>query len=209
MESIQRLYTEGCFDRFGVSNFSCAQFRRLYDCALARGFILPTVYQSSYSLAVRGNEAELFPILRGLGVSIQAYSPIAAGFLAKTPENIQQGKGSWNPKTPSGALYQHQYNKPSYMKMLREFCELSKESGISQTGLAYRWIRYHSFLQGCCGDEMIIGAADVDQLAETLGELDKGALEPWVVDRVEKFWCLIKDDAPVSNFESTQQLRRK
>ena len=208
MDDVQALYAKGRFDRFGVSNFTQEQFLGLYNYAKSKGYVLPTVYQASYSLAVRRNETTLFPTLRELGVALQAYSPMAAGLLAKSPAYIEQGKGSWDPNTSSGQLYRDMYYKPSYMTMLQELEKISIMSGISRSGLAYRWIRYHSVLQGKLGDEMIIGAANAEQLQDTLIELEKGPLEPSVVERIDDLWQIIKEDAPVDNFEAFRNVFR-
>lgn len=170
--------------------------------------VLPTVYQSSYSLAVRLNEKRLFPTLRELGISIQAYSPMAGGFLAKTPADIEAGRGSWDPATPVGTVYRHLFYKPSYMKMLDEYKKLCEKSSLSRAGLAYRWVRYHSALKGELGDEMIIGAATAEQLEETVLELEKGPLEEWVVKRIDELWAMVEKDAPVDNLEAMTKLMK-
>lgn len=206
MEAIQKLYLQGSFLRFGVSNFTRDQVLRLYNIAKAKGYVLPSVYQCSYSIASRHHEADLFPTLRRLGFSIQAFSPMAGGFLAKTPEYIEQGQGSWNPNTPTGKFQRDLFYKPSYMKMLAEFGTLSEKTGISRAGLAYRWVRHHSILKNETGDEMIIGASTSDQLANTMEELEGGPLEPWIVQRMEELWEMIKHEEPIDNLKSFQNI---
>ncbi|KAH8897515.1 Aldo/keto reductase [Thozetella sp. PMI_491] len=204
--ALQKLYEEGKFEKLGLSNFSVDQVRTLYDYAKSKNYVLPSVYQSSYSIAIRRNESELFPTLRELGFSIQAYSPMAAGFLAKTPEYISEGHGSWAPTTLVGQMYRAIYFKPSYMRMLEEFGKLSEKSGVSRVGLAYRWVCYHSTLNGALGDEMIVGAASAEQLEETLVELEKGGLEDWVVQRIDELWDMVKDDAERDNLRALRKL---
>lgn len=206
MESIQKLYNSGHFERFGISNFTPAQVLDLFSAAKSKGYILPTVYQSSYSIAARHNEVSLFPTLRKLGISIEAFSPMAAGFLAKTPEFIEQGKGSWDTSTPMGRFNRDLFYKPSYMQILREFGKISEESHESRAGLAYRWVRYHSVLDGNIGDSMILGAASYEQLTEALTELAKGPLQPSVVQQINDLWEIIKDEAPVDNLKSAQKI---
>ncbi|KAK5994256.1 Oxidoreductase sirO [Cladobotryum mycophilum] len=206
MEAIQTLYKQGMFERFGVSNFTAEQVRKFYDYSKSKGYILPTVYQSSYSIAVRLNETHLFPTLRELGIAIQAYSPMAGGLLNKTPEYIQQGKGNWDPITPTGKIFRDLYYKPSYLNMLKEFGKLSEQTGVSRSGLAYRWVRYHSALKVELGDEMILGSVTAESLEEAVVELDKGPLEGWVVKRIDELWELIKDDAPVDNLKSVRKI---
>ncbi|KAL6692382.1 Aldo/keto reductase [Trichoderma pleuroticola] len=206
MEAIQTLYKQGTFERFGVSNFTPEQVIEFYNYAKSKDYVLPTVYQSSYSLAVRQNETRLFPTLRKLGISIQAYSPMAGGLLSKTPEYIEAGKGNWDPNTITGKIFRDLYYKPSYLKMLEEFGKLSTETGISRSGLAYRWVRYHSALKAELGDEMILGSVNAQQLEEALGELNKGPLEAATVEKLESLWQLIKDDAPIDNLISVRKV---
>jgi aflatoxin B1 aldehyde reductase len=191
-----------------VSNFTKEQVLEFHAYANSKGFVLPTVYQSSYSSVVRLNEERLFPTLRELGISIQAYSPMAGGLLVKTPEFIEEGQGSWNPASPSGMIFRHNYYKPEYMTMLREFGTLSEKSKVSRLGLAYRWVRYHSFLDGSLGDEMIIGGTSAKQLEEAILELEKGPLEPWVVQRIGELWEMVKAVAPVDNLEAVRGMFR-
>jgi aflatoxin B1 aldehyde reductase len=92
MGAIQTLYEEDRFEKvsftahipsrpskpltpnikFGLSNMTSDQVLEYYNYAKSQNFIFPTIYQASYSPAVRGNEAALFPTLRSLGISIQA-----------------------------------------------------------------------------------------------------------------------------------------
>lgn len=206
MEAIQKLYTQGMFERFGLSNFTKEQVLEYYNYAKSNGYVLPTIYQCSYSIAVRLNETELFPTLRELGISIQAYSPMAGGFLAKTPEYIRQGKGNWDPNTVFGKLFLDLYDKPSYMNLLHEFGSISETTGISRAGLAYRWVRYHSKLESDLGDEMILGSVTAEQLEQALAELENGPLPKWVVERIDELWEEIRDDSPRNNLNSLRKV---
>jgi aryl-alcohol dehydrogenase-like predicted oxidoreductase len=206
MAAIHKLYTAGHFEKFGISNFTREQALDLYNAAKSNGYVLPTVYQSSYSIAARHNEVALFPTLRELGISIEAFSPMAAGFLAKTPEYIEKGLGSWDPSTPMGRFNRDLFYKPTFMQVLREFGKIAEDCRESRASLAYRWVRYHSVLDGNKGDSMILGAASNEQLAEALTELAKGPLEPAIVQRINNLWELIKDEAPVDNLKSAQKV---
>lgn len=206
MVAIQKLYVDGCFERLGLSNFTRSQLLDLFNVAKSKGYVLPSVYQSSYSIVSRHNEVLLFPTLRELGISIEAYSPMAAGFLAKTPEYIKKGQGSWDTGTPMGRFDRDLFYKPAFMQLLREFGTISKDCQESRVGLAYRWVRYHSVLDGTLGDSMILGAASCEQLTEALTELDKGPLDPSVVQRINNLWEVVKDEAPVDNLKSAQKV---
>lgn len=206
--AIQTLYEEGRFEKFGLSNMSRDQVLEHYNYAKSQNFVLPTVYQTSYSPVVRGLETNLLSTLRELGISIQAYSPLAAGFLSKTVEQIENGNGTerWDPNSPYGMVNRHLYYKPSYLNVLRVYGKLSEESGVSKAGLAYRWVRYHSALKGELGDAMIIGANSAKQFRETVEEIEKGPLEQWVAERIDALWESVKDDAPIDNLRAIRDV---
>ena len=116
--------------------------------------------------------------------------------------NVPAG-GRWDPNTLIGRLYHHAYNKPSLVSFLHKFAISSQECGVSQLGLAYRWVRYHSVLRGEKGDVMIVGARDVRQLGEMLEELERGPLDEWVVERLEMMERDVPErDVDVDNWTS-------
>jgi aflatoxin B1 aldehyde reductase len=139
-------------------------------------------------------------------MSIQAYSPLASGFLSKTPSELEQAKGRWDASTVSGKLHRFVFQKPSYMRMLEEWGKLAEESGVGRVGLAYRWVRYHSMLKGELGDEMIIGASTAEQFRQTVEEIEKGPLEEWVVKRVDELWEMVRDEAEVDNLRAFREV---
>jgi aflatoxin B1 aldehyde reductase len=142
-------------------------------------------------------------------MSIQAYSPLASGFLSKTPSELEQAKGRWDASTVSGKLHRFIFQKPSYTKMLEEWGKLAEESGVGRVGLAYRWVRYHSMLKGELGDEMIIGASTAEQFRQTVEEIEKGPLEEWVVERIDALWGVVRDEAEVDNLRAFREVMGK
>ena len=102
MPTIQKLYEEGVFKRFGISNFLPEEVREVYTYAKVNNFVLPTVYQGNYSVIARRPETTLFPLLRDLKIAFYAYSPLAGGFLTKTREQLTEGvgQGRWSKSTP-------------------------------------------------------------------------------------------------------------
>lgn len=206
VEAIQKLYLDGRFEKFGISNFNREQTLEVYNYAKERGYILPSVYQAGYNLAARLNETELFPTLRELGFALQAYSPMAMGFLAKTPEYIEQGLGSWNPNEPTGQQLRGMFYRPEYLKLLEGFGRLSEESGVTRVGLGYRWVRYHSALRGDLGDEMIIGVASAEQVEESLEVLHQGPLEDWIVKRIDVLSDIVKGIAKLDHVDTARKV---
>lgn len=125
------------------------------------------------------------------------------GFLSKTPSEIENAKGGrWDPATDSGRMHRFMFFKPSYMKMLEKWGKLAEDSEVGRVGLANRWVRYHSFLNGEKCDEMILGASTYEQFQDTVDQIEKGPLEDWIVEKVNGFWELIKEDAEVDNIRA-------
>ena len=191
---------------FGISNFSAQEVEECYNYAKSKNYVLPTIYQSIYGLAARQNEKELFPVLRRLGISIQAYSSMASGFLVKTPADIKAGKGSFDPSTVLGKILLDMYGKPVYLEFLDEYAALVKESGNSKAGLAYRWVVWNSVLKAESGDCVILGATSAKQLENTVEEIERGPLDDWVVERLDRMWKKVEKDAPQDNFSTYKKL---
>jgi len=129
------------------------------------------------------------------------------GFLAKTVEDFAPGTnkltgGRWDLTTPFGMIQGIMFNKPSMINLLAEWTKIAKEHGISKTGMAYRWVRYHSALKGDLGDEMIIGASTSKQFEETVTEIEKGPLEAEVVAKIDALWEPVAADAETSTLRA-------
>lgn len=200
LDAIDALYKEGKFKKFGVSNFSPEDVRKIYSYNKEKGYVLPTVYQGNYNAVGRKIETSLFPVLRELGLSFYAYSPIAGGFLAKTPEEVLGGKGRFDTSNHVGALYSKLYNKPLLIKGLEQWGKIAEKVGISRASLAYRWVYNNSILDGKFGDGVIIGARTPESLAENIESLKAGPLDPEVVKEIEEIWTLVEKEAILDNY---------
>jgi aflatoxin B1 aldehyde reductase len=100
--TIHKLYEEGVFKRFGISNFSPEEVKELHAYSEKNNFVQATVYQGNYSAIARNPEKVLFPTLRSRNIAFYAYSPLAGGFLTKTREQLTEGVGSgrWAKNSP-------------------------------------------------------------------------------------------------------------
>jgi aflatoxin B1 aldehyde reductase len=201
LPTINDLYKEGIFSRFGLSNFKPEDVQSIYDISKSKGFVLPTVYQGNYSPVARLQDDTLFPVLRKLNIAFYAYSPLAGGFLTKTKKSIEEGAGRFN-LDAIGGMYHAMYVKPSYLEALAEWEQIANEEGCSKAELAYRWVSYHSPLKPEQGDGIIIGASRLEQLDQTIKGLKKGPLKPETVKAVDAVWEKVKHDAPLDNFHS-------
>lgn len=202
--TFDEMYRAGSFRRFGISNFTPEETRALYDYCKEHGLVLPTVYQGNYNPVSRLIEADLFPVLRELGISFYAYSPTAGGFLTKTRKAIAEdtvdGRFDANSDHPVIKLYRGFYLKPAMLEGLAKWEELAELEGVSQAELAYRWVAYHSKLEASRGDTIILGASKIEQLTQTVGGLQKGPLKHEVVRGIDEVWENVRAYAISDNF---------
>ena len=209
LAAITQLHEEGKFERFGLSNFLPEEVQEVYDIQKGKGAVLPTVYQGLYNAVSRKYEEILFPLLRKLNIVFYAYSPIAGGFLVKSPEDFQSQESMsdrWNPdKGLLGKMYSALYNKPEFIEALTKWSKIAEEAKISKAALAFRWVTYHSILDRALGDGVIIGATKLTQLKETLTAIDAGPLPAGIAQRASEVWMLVEAVAPLDNYHDFVQ----
>ncbi|KAF1973654.1 aflatoxin B1 aldehyde reductase member 2 [Bimuria novae-zelandiae CBS 107.79] len=198
LEGVTAAHKKGLFKRFGLSNFTAKQVQEAYDVAEEHGYVKPSVYQGNYSPVARHLETMLFPTLRKLNMAFYAYSPLAGGFLTKTPEDLDAGKGRFDPKV-LGGMYKNMYDKPTLREALGEWNAIAEKEGISKAELAYRWVGYNSALKAELGDAVIFGASKIGQIEPTANGLKKGDVSKEAAERIEKIWESVKAEAPVDN----------
>ena len=192
------------YNKFGLSNFTSDDVRKIYNFAKSRGYVLPTVYQGNYNPVARHYDTTLFPLLRELHIAFYAYSPLAGGFLVKDPDMFRSGggQGRWDPNGRVGAIYRHQYDKHKLVEALSEWESIANDAGMSKAALAYRWVMYNSMLDPELGDGIIIGASRPQQLEQTLRDIECGQLEASFAERIDTVWDLVKEQAPIDNYHS-------
>lgn len=204
VDTIQEMHRHGKFSRFGLSNFLPEDVEKIYNYAKSTGGVVPSVYQGNYNAFARTIETSLFPVLRKLNMAFYAYSPLAGGFFAKHPSQIE-GKsdtGRFDPSTHLGDMYNTLYNRPVMIGALNRWREIASSTGESSVMLAYRWVVFHSALDAHLGDAVILGASRASQLEQTLKGLEAGQLPSETVREIEELWKAIASDAPLDNFHS-------
>lgn len=193
----------GAFRRFGLSNFLPAEVEEIVQICKEKSYVLPTVYQGSYSAIQRLMESELLPILRKHKICYYAYSPSAGGFLAKTAEQLKEGSVSarWDASNFMGTMYRSLYaSKEASIEALGRWHEVAEAEGITGIDMAYRWAVHNSVLDGSLGDAVIFGALKEDHLRGTLAAMEKGPLSNDAAAKIEKIWDSVKADSHLDNF---------
>lgn len=196
--------------QWGFSNFSATEVEDAYNYTKSKGYVLPTIFSGNMSLFVRRPETELLPTLRRLGISYAAYSPIAGGFLLLTPEKFKERLTAeysrWNTAYWVGRTYNAVFHKPEYLRALEEWDRIATDSGISKIELAYRWILFHSVLDGAKGDAVVFGASKFHQFEQTFKLLKEvKPLDEALVKRIDALWDIVKDVSPLDNYRAQFQ----
>lgn len=202
LAGINDAYSQGLFEKFGVSNFPSQDLKALYSIAQEQGYVLPTVYQGCYSPVTRKAEEALLPLLRELGISFYAYSPLAGGFLTKSKEQILQGVSRFDRAGYFGKLYETMFYKPAYLEALSSWEAISVAEGVSPAVLAYRWVAHSSALSAQHGDALILGASSLEQLTQSLGGIEDGPLSQDALQQIEAVWESVRHEALLDNFEA-------
>jgi aryl-alcohol dehydrogenase-like predicted oxidoreductase len=116
--------------------------------------------QIEYSLASRGIEEKILPMMRELGVSVTAYGVLSRGLLS---ERAAQATGGMRGALPRFTGENLRHN----LGIVAALGEIARGLGITVPQLAIAWVMSR-------GDDIIpvIGARRVDRLNETLGALD-------------------------------------
>ena len=123
----ERLVGEGLAGAYGLSNYPAGLVEKALECS--RRFE-PVSDQVQYSLAYRSPENRLLPLLRGRGMALIAWSPLAKGALA----------GASRPGSPA------QRSDPVYREAARDRAlqealdRVSREAGLPRSVVALLWV---------------------------------------------------------------------
>ncbi|TVY39236.1 Oxidoreductase [Lachnellula occidentalis] len=189
--AIGRLYSEGKFAKFGVSNISAAEVQKIHDICTQQQYPLPSIYQGAYNPIQRSAEVSLFPLLRKLNIKFYAFSPLAGGVLAKKIDDVlNPAPGTrFDAMKVFGDMY---LKKPTFdaLAVLKSRCD---EEGIAVMEGTMRWLLHHSPL----GEEdgVILGASNTGQINASLTACGKGPLDEGLVKVFEDLWVAIRNES--------------
>lgn len=189
-----KLYSEGKFDKLGLSNFPAWLVSETYNICKREGWMLPVVYQGLYNPLSRNAEYELNDCLNYYDMKFYAYNPLAGGLLTDKysgkEKEIKEGRFTNRPN------YQQRYWKDSYFEAIDIIKQVCKKYNINIVEASYRWLSYHSMLNADRGDSIIVGISKKQQLEDNISTLSKGYLPDEIVQAINGVWKISKVDAP-------------
>ena len=153
LAALEALKRQGLIQHIGWSNLTLIQLRQVLAIASIG------VLQNMYSLAARELEGETIAECRNSGVSVVAFSPLAAGFLT----------GKYRRDLPKGTRFEivpgHRdvYFSDANFALVEKLHALAGETGISAVRLAMGWVLKNPDI-----DCVLVGARQTEHVENAL-----------------------------------------
>lgn len=194
LSAMADLYKQGKFKELGLSNYPAWMVADVWHICGNNGWVKPTVYEGIYNPLTRKAESELNMALNHFGLRFYAYNPLAGGILTGRYANFEDKPGDG--RFTHRPNYQGRYWKKSYFDAVKVLEEATQKHGITIIEATYRWMAYHSMLNGERGDGILIGASKLHHLKQNMASLKAGPLPEDVVTAFETAWQITKENSP-------------
>ena len=194
LEAMADLHDRGKFTELGLSNYPAWMVADVWNICDRHGWVRPTVFEGVYNPLTRKAEIELNDCLNNFGMRFYAYNPMAGGLLTgrygKFEDAPTDGRFTHRPN------YQGRYWKKSYFDAVNLIRNAAEKNGITSIEATYRYLAYHSMLNGERGDAILIGASKLDHLRQNMATVKAGPLPQDIIDAFEEAWSITKGDSP-------------
>ena len=194
LEAMADLHRQGKYKELGLSNFPAWMVTDVWHICDSRGWVKPTVFQGIYNPLTRKAETELNACLNHFGMRFYAYNPLAGGLLTGRYGHYEDaptdGRFTHRPN------YQGRYWKKSFFEAVGIIREAGEKYGINTIEATYRWLAFHSMLDGSRGDAILIGASKLGHLQQNMDTLKAGPLPEEMLQAFEQAWAVTKADSP-------------
>ena len=126
---------------WGCSNITVRQLEELLSVADDEGLPRPGWVQNGFNLAMRGDERDLLPLIRGEGLGYTPYSPLAGGVLS------DRYLGGAEPVAGSRIAvargFYADFLTDAVLDRVQSLAEMARDYDVSTAGLALAWLRRH------------------------------------------------------------------
>ena len=194
LEAMADLHRQGKYKELGLSNFPAWMVTDVWHICDSRGWVKPTVFQGIYNPLTRKAETELNACLNHFGMRFYAYNPLAGGLLTGRygafEDDPTDGRFTHRPN------YQKRYWKKSFFEAVDLIRKAGEKYGINTIEATYRWLAFHSMLDGSRGYAILIGASKLGHLQQNMDTLKAGPLPEEMVQAFEQAWAVTKADSP-------------
>ena len=194
LEAMADLHDQGKYKELGLSNFPAWMVTDVFHICDRHGWVKPTVFEGIYNPLTRKAETELNDCLNYFGMRFYAYNPMAGGLLTgrykRYEDAPEDGRFTHRPN------YQNRYWKKSFFDAVDLIKTAAEKNGMTPVEATYRWLAFHSMLNGDRGDAILIGASKIDHLQQNIDTVKAGPLPEELIDAFDKAWEITKGDSP-------------
>lgn len=190
LERCFKLFQQGKFKTFGLSNFASWQVAEVVEICRREGWMQPSVYQGMYNALTRDVETELFPCLRNYDMQFYAYNPLAGGLLTGKHQASETLPDTGRFRQDYG--YRSRYWKSDYFSVLERFQTACAAFDLNPAEAAFSWLLNHSKLSTELKDGIIIGVSKTPHLIDNLAAFNQPPLDQSILDVLDQGWAVIK-----------------
>ena len=135
------LLSSGRIRAWGCSNVTVRELESLLTVADSEGLPRPGWVQNGFNLAMRGDERDLLPLLRGEGLGYTPYSPLAGGALSdRYLGGVEPGPGD---RVAIARSFYSDFLTDPVLDRVQLLSDAARDYDISTAGLALAWLRWH------------------------------------------------------------------
>ncbi|MFL0358269.1 aldo/keto reductase [Curtobacterium flaccumfaciens] len=164
MEALHDVVKAGKVRYIGASSMWAWQFAKMQAAARTNGWTPFISMQDQYSLIMREEEREMFPLLADEGVSGIPWSPLAAGVVARPWGQKSTTRGTANPDTdPKGRPLWI----PEDEAVVNAVERIAREHDVAMAQVALAWVLRNPVVAA-----PIVGATKAHHLADAVAALD-------------------------------------
>lgn len=194
LSAMAELHDQGKYCELGLSNFPAWMVADVWHICDKHGWVKPTVFEGIYNPLTRRAETELNDCLNHYGLRFYAYNPMCGGLLTGRygafTDVPTDGRFTHRPN------YQSRYWKKNFFDAMNLIKEAAERHGITSIEATYRWLAYHSMLNGDRGDAILIGASKIEHLKQNLETVKAGPLPDDIVEAFQQAWIITRGDSP-------------
>lgn len=194
LSAMADLHDQGKYKELGLSNFPAWMVSDVWHICDKHGWVKPTVFEGIYNPLTRRAEAELNDCLNYYGLRFYAYNPMCGGLLTgrygKYEDAPTDGRFTHRPN------YRGRYWKKRFFDAVDIIKSAAEKNGITSIEATYRWMAYHSMLNGERGDSILIGASKLNHLEQNMKAVKAGPLPEEVISAFDEAWRIAKGDSP-------------
>ena len=180
------LHDQGKYIELGLSNYPAWMVADVWHICDKHGWVKPTVFEGVYNPLTRGAEQELNDCINHFGLRFYAYNPTMGGMLTGKYKSVDEAPTDGRFTHRPG--YQGKYWNKTNFDAIQIIREATEKCGMTMIEATYRWLAYHSMLNGDRGDAILIGASKLNHLIGNMETVKAGPLPEEVVDAFKRAW---------------------